>query len=150
MDTTLPIDPVCGMKVDPATRLRLDHRGTTYYFCAPSCLDRFRADPARYLEPLPDAPAADPEAVYTCPMHPEVRQQGPGACPICGMALEPAMVTLDEGPNHELIDMSRRFWIAAALGLPVMLFAMGEMIGVVPHLAPAASRLADGIQLALA
>ena len=150
MDTTLPIDPVCGMKVDPATRLRLDHRGTTYYFCAQSCLDRFRADPARYLEPLPDAPAADPEAVYTCPMHPEVRQQGPGACPICGMALEPAMVTLDEGPNHELIDMSRRLRVAVVLGFPIMAFAMAEMLA--PDVVHRAIdlRLADWIQLALA
>src|SRR5262245_19736123 len=150
MDTTLPIDPVCGMKVDPATRLRLDHRGTTYYFCAPSCLDRFRADPARYLEPLPDAPAADPKAVYTCPMHPEVRQQGPGACPICGMALEPAMVTLDEGPNHELIDMSRRLRVAVLLGFPIMAFAMAEMLA--PDVVHRAIdlRLADWIQLALA
>ena len=150
MDTTLPIDPVCGMKVDPATRLRLDHRGTTYYFCAQSCLDRFRADPERYLEPAPDAPAADPEAVYTCPMHPEVRQQGPGACPICGMALEPAMVTLDEGPNHELIDMSRRLRVAVLLGFPIMAFAMAEMLA--PDVVHRAIdlRLADWIQLALA
>src|SRR4029079_17577878 len=78
--------------------------------------------------PAPPAPPADPAAISTCPMHPEVRQQGPGACPICGMALEPAMVTLDEGPNHELIDMTRRFWLPAGLGLPVMLFAMAEML----------------------
>ena len=97
------------MQVDPATPLRTDYQGRTYYFCAKGCLDRFRADPARYLEPAAAAPPADPNAVYTCPMHPEVRQQGPGACPICGMALEPAMVTLDEGPNVELIDMPLRY-----------------------------------------
>src|SRR3982751_5840565 len=128
MDTTFPVDPVCGMRVDPATPLHTQHAGTTYYFCAQSCLDRFRAEPARYLDPKPAAPPADLDAVYTCPMHPEVRQQGPGACPFCGMALEPAMVTLDEGPNPELVDMTRRFWIAAALGVPVMIFAMAEMI----------------------
>jgi P-type Cu+ transporter len=150
MDTTFPIDPVCGMKVDPATRLRLDHRGTTYYFCAPSCLDRFRADPARYLGPPEDAPAADPDAVYTCPMHPEVRQQGPGACPFCGMALEPAMVTLDEGPNPELIDMSRRLRVAVLLGVPVMAFAMAEMLAPDAVHRAIDPQLANWMQLALA
>ena len=140
------------MTVDPATPLRLDHGGTTYYFCAQSCLAKFRAEPERYLAPKTSAPPtmAELDAIYTCPMHPEVRQQGPGACPFCGMALEPALVTLDEGPNVELIDMTRRFTVAAGLGLPVMIFAMAEM------LAPAAVhgavdvRLADWVQLALA
>src|SRR4051812_32473633 len=122
--TTQPIDPVCGMAVDPATPLRTDYDGQTYYFCARSCLDRFRAEPQRYLEPKTQAAPADSDAIYTCPMHPEVRQQGPGACPICGMALEPAMVTLDEGPNVELIDMTRRLRAASILGLPIVLFAM--------------------------
>jgi Cu+-exporting ATPase len=147
----MAIDPVCGMTVDESTPLRFDHAGTTYYFCSPGCLAKFSANPATYLDKsrAPE-PMGDPDAIYTCPMHPEVRQKGPGACPFCGMALEPAMVTLDEGPNHELIDMTRRFWIAAALGLPVMAFAMAEMIapdavhGVVdPH-------LANWVQLALA
>jgi P-type Cu+ transporter len=143
------------MTVDASSPLRTDYRGATYFFCNPGCLKKFQADPARYLE-AKSAPeshhqtAPDPDVIYTCPMHPEVRQKGPGACPICGMALEPAMVTLDEGPNYELIDMTRRFWLAAGLGLPVMLFAMGEMLGVVPHLAPPASRVADLIQLAIA
>ena len=140
------------MTVSPETPLRFDHHGTTYFFCAPSCLEKFRASPDRYLAPKTDAPPtmAELEAIYTCPMHPEVRQQGPGACPLCGMALEPAMVTLDEGPNVELIDMTRRFTLAAVLGVPVMAFAMAEM------LAPAAvhrafdPRLADWIQLVLA
>jgi P-type Cu+ transporter len=148
----VPIDPVCGMTVDPATPLRTEYGGTTYYFCAPSCLAKFRAEPDRYLQPKSDAPPtmAELDAIYTCPMHPEVRQQGPGACPFCGMALEPAMVTLDEGPNVELIDMTRRFTLAAVLGVPVMAFAMAEM------LAPAAvhraidPRVADWIQLLLA
>ena len=148
----MPIDPVCGMTVDPATPLRLDHGGSTYYFCAASCLERFRADPASYLAPKTAAPPtmAELDAIYTCPMHPDVRQQGPGACPFCGMALEPAMVTLDEGPNVELIDMTRRFWIAAALGLPVMAFAMAEMIAPDRIHAAIDLRLADWIQLALA
>jgi Cu+-exporting ATPase len=148
----MAIDPVCGMTVDPATPLRTQHGGTTYYFCAPSCLERFRADPERYLAPKTAAPPtmAELDAIYTCPMHPEVRQKGPGACPFCGMALEPAMVTLDDGPNLELIDMTRRFWIATALGLPVMLFAMAEMIAPDRIHAAVDLRLADWIQLALA
>src|SRR6185436_18045702 len=117
------------MTVDPATPLRMDHDGTTYYFCAPSCLAKFRADPESFLGDKPgSAAAADPDAIYTCPMHPEIRQRGPGACPICGMALEPAMVTLDEGPNVELIDMTRRFRAASMLSLPIVLFAMTEML----------------------
>src|SRR5258705_7228377 len=155
MNATLPIDPVCGMTVDPGTPLRMDHRGTTYYFCASSCLARFRANPDSYLggrETRADS-MGDPEAIYTCPMHPEVRQKGPGACPFCGMALEPAMVTLDEGPNVELIDMTRRFQVAAALGLPVMAFAMADMIA--PTFAAAPLRWAgpdavNWIQLLLA
>jgi Cu+-exporting ATPase len=147
------------MQVDPSTDLRAEHGGQTYFFCHPSCRDRFSADPESFLtrrEPgaavrlKPDTTGEVPGTVYTCPMHPEVRQVGPGSCPICGMALEPAMVSADEGPNHELIDMTRRFWIAAALGLPVMLLAMGDMIapGTSEHLLgqPAANLL----QLALA
>ncbi|HYT73617.1 MAG TPA: HAD-IC family P-type ATPase, partial [Vicinamibacterales bacterium] len=129
MSGATAIDPVCGMTVDTSTRLRTEYKGTNYYFCAPGCLARFQTDPNKFLHPAPAAPAAvDMDAIYTCPMHPEVRQRGPGACPFCGMALEPAMVTLEEAPNTELIDMTRRFWIAAALALPVMAFAMVEMI----------------------
>ena len=148
----MAINPVCGMTVDPATPLRMEHGGTTYYFCAASCLEKFRADPAKYLAPKTAAPPtmAELDAIYTCPMHPEVRQKGPGACPFCGMALEPAMVTLDDGPNVELIDMTRRFWIAAALGLPVMAFAMAEMIAPDRIHAAVDLRVADWIQLALA
>ena len=123
----LPIDPVCGMEVDPSTDLRADYNGTTYFFCNPSCLERFTANPVEFLEPR-QPEAAIPGAIYTCPMHPEIRQEGPGSCPICGMALEPERVTLDEGPNPELVDMTRRFTAAALLGLPVMLYAMLEMI----------------------
>jgi P-type Cu+ transporter len=150
MDTTLPIDPVCGMKVDPSTRLRHEHAGTTYYFCAQGCLDRFRADPERYLAPAPAAAPADPDAIYTCPMHPEVRQKGPGACPYCGMALEPAMVTLDDGPNVELIDMTRRFRVASVLALPIVMFAMAEMLAPDVVHRSVDLQLADWIQLALA
>jgi len=142
----LPIDPVCGMEVDPATDLRTDHKGQTYYFCHPSCLERFTADPESFLNPSEPEPVI-PGAIYTCPMHPEVRQVGPGTCPKCGMALEPETVTLDEGPNPELVDMTRRFWMAAAFGLPVMLFAMTEMLA--PEFAHSviAPSLANWIQL---
>jgi Cu+-exporting ATPase len=146
---TVPIDPVCGMEVDPGTDLKTDYQGTTYYFCHPSCLERFKGDPDAVLHPG-DAPPADSDAIYTCPMHPEIRQLGPGSCPICGMALEPAMVTLDEGPNAELIDMTRRFRVAAALGLPVMLFAMAEMFAPGAVHARVDLRVADQVQLALA
>ena len=109
------------MIVDPQTaRFKHDHGGRTYYFCAQGCLDRFAADPAKYLGERTSAPPV-PDAVYTCPMHPEVRQTGPGACPKCGMALEPVEVTADETPNPELDDMSRRFRVSAALAVPLLI-----------------------------
>jgi heavy metal translocating P-type ATPase len=152
---SLPIDPVCGMEVDPSTDLRTDYKGTTYFFCHPSCLERFTADPQSFLEPRePDrnsekraASSEERQAIYTCPMHPEVRQVGPGSCPKCGMALEPERVTLDEGPNPELIDMERRFYTAAILGLPVMLFAMVGMV--VPDFVHRISGWMNWVQLAL-
>ena len=120
-------DPVCGMDVDPATsKHRHDHDGVTYHFCAANCRTKFIADPKRYLAPPAAAPrpVAD-KAIYTCPMHPQIRQVGPGSCPICGMALEPETVTADGGPNTELIDMTRRFWIGLALTIPVLVLEMG-------------------------
>jgi heavy metal translocating P-type ATPase len=120
-------DPVCGMTVDPRTaKHRHAHEGTTYYFCNPRCREKFVADPTKYLSPV-SAPAEPvPEGtIYTCPMHPEIRQVGPGACPICGMALEPDVVTADAAPNAELADMVRRFWIGLALALPVFMLEMG-------------------------
>ena len=108
-----------------------DYKGQTYYFCNPSCLEQFRADPEKFLDPArreADAAAADPQAEYTCPMHPEIRQIGPGACPICGMALEPVAVSLEEQPNHELIDMTRRFWWSAALTAPILAFMVSELL----------------------
>ena len=122
------IDPVCGMSVDPATsKHRFDYQGQTYYFCSASCRSKFAADPAPYLDPRKKKPApVVPEGtIYTCPMHPEIRQIGPGTCPICGMALEPELVTLDDAPNPELVDMTRRFWIGLALTLPVFVLEMG-------------------------
>jgi len=123
------VDPVCGMDVTPgdAAGGSAEHAGTTYWFCNPSCRERFIADPARFLAP-PAPPSGRDTRVYTCPMHPEVRQVGPGSCPKCGMALEPLEVTADEGPNHELVDMTRRFWVSLALTVPVLGLAMGEML----------------------
>jgi Cu+-exporting ATPase len=124
-------DPVCGMHVDPSDAYTHVHDGTTYCFCSEGCVEEFQSDPLEYLDPKSQAAkqASLPQDVpYTCPMHPEVRQIGPGSCPICGMALEPEQVTLDEGPNHELIDMNRRWWISAALSLPLLWIAMSDMI----------------------
>ena len=119
-------DPVCGMNVDPATsKHRFEHQAKTFHFCSARCREKFAADPAKYLEqkePPQEAPAG---TIYTCPMHPEIRQVGPGSCPICGMALEPEVASLDAAPNHELIDMTRRFWIGAALALPPVVLEMG-------------------------
>jgi P-type Cu+ transporter len=124
----LAIDPVCGMKVDPHTStLTADHAGRAYYFCSAGCRTKFIADPAKYLDPG-EAKAAEPVpagTIYTCPMHPEIRQVGPGSCPICGMALEPLLATADAGPNPELIDMTRRFWVGLAITLPVFALEMG-------------------------
>nr|WP_131835042.1 heavy metal translocating P-type ATPase [Ancylobacter aquaticus] len=143
-------DPVCGMDVDPHTAtLKADHNGITYYFCAPGCRAKFVAAPEKYLgERAPAMPV--PEGTeYTCPMHPEIVQVGPGTCPICGMGLEPMLVSLDDGPNHELIDMTRRFWIGLALTAPVFALEMGaHLIPALHHLVPA--NVSNWIQLALA
>ncbi|HTJ63192.1 MAG TPA: HAD-IC family P-type ATPase, partial [Alphaproteobacteria bacterium] len=113
------------MSVDPATaKNHAEHDGTTYHFCGAGCRTKFVADPDKYLNPAPP-PAPVTGAIYTCPMHPEVRQEGPGSCPICGMALEPVTVSAEAAPNHELADMSRRFWIGLVLALPVFLLEMG-------------------------
>jgi Cu+-exporting ATPase len=164
-DSTDAVDPVCGMTVDPARAAgRFEHAGQTYYFCCRGCLEKFKADPARYLTqpraqgmPVtllrkggttahahpPDThashaprhtdaaappPAASLDAEYTCPMHPEVRQKGPGSCPICGMALEPVAVTLDEQPNEELDDMVRRFRWSVALTAPILGVMIAELL----------------------
>ena len=123
------IDPVCGMMVDPhTTQWRADYRGHTYYFCNSSCRTKFANDPQKYLGERTPAPVIE-GAIYTCPMHPEIRQEGPGSCPICGMALEPEMPSADTGPNPELVDMTRRFWIGLALALPVMVVEMSGHFG---------------------
>jgi P-type Cu+ transporter len=126
---TLATDPVCGMMVDPHTaKHRADHAGRPYYFCSAGCRAKFLADPERYLASKErEAPAPVPEGtVYTCPMHPEIRQIGPGSCPICGMALEPVLVEIERGPNPELVDMTRRFWIGLVLTVPVLVLDMGS------------------------
>jgi P-type Cu+ transporter len=162
------VDPVCGMTVDPATAAgHFEYQGTTYHFCNPSCEQKFKANPEKYLHPESAAPESPPPAgtqyicpmdpevrqdhpgscpkcgmalepdlstlpatrvEYTCPMHPEIVRDEPGSCPICGMALEPRTVTVEEPPNPELIDMTRRFWIGAALTLPVFVLAMADML----------------------
>ena len=143
-------DPVCGMDVDPhAGKPQAQHQGRTYYFCCNGCRTKFLSDPARYLDKT--ARAAEPvpsDAVYTCPMHPEIRQVGPGSCPICGMTLEPLLVTADQGPNPELIDMTRRFWIGLALSVPVLALEMGGHLTGLPHFI--GGRTSNWIQLVLA
>ena len=145
-------DPVCGRDVDPATaKHRTEHDGQPYYFCSAGCKAKFEADPARYLTAgsQPAAAPAPEGTVYTCPMHPEIRQIGPGSCPICGMALEPLQVTAEAGPNPELNDMSRRFWIGLALAVPVFLLEMGgHLFPAIHHVVPPA--LSTWIQFVLA
>ncbi len=147
--TVTALDPVCGMTVNPATTPHhADYKGTAYHFCGASCRTKFVGNPLTYLEP---AAAAEPVAEgteFTCPMHPEIRQIGPGSCPICGMALEPLVVTAENGPNHELIDMTRRFWVGLALALPVFVLEMGgHVTGLTMWLG---QQLSNWIQLALA
>jgi len=120
-------DPVCGMTVNPTTsKHRFDYRGETFHFCSASCRTKFAADPVAYFEKDSRPKAAVPEgAIYTCPMHPEIRQVGSGSCPICGMALEPEVASLDAPPNPELADMTRRFWVGLVLALPAVALEMG-------------------------
>ncbi len=122
------VDPVCGMKVTRHSKYHVVHAGSDYFFCSAGCAAKFSADPAKYSDPRPaSAPkASQPDAIYTCPMHPQIRQVGPGNCPICGMALEPvdASVATDD---TELRTMTRRLWMSAALSLPIALMAMTEI-----------------------
>ena len=128
------LDPVCGMTVNPATsKHRHDYKGQTWHFCSNGCRTKFAANPEKYLKPKVEAPPAPAGTIYTCPMHPDVRQVGPGSCPICGMGLEPLLVTADSGPNPELVDMTRRFWIGLALALPVVVLEMGGHLFGLPH-----------------
>jgi Cu+-exporting ATPase len=146
------IDPVCGMSVEPASAAGSHtHAGQTYYFCSLPCRDRFAADPARYLSVQASPPAMPASAAvgqWTCPMHPEIVRAGPGACPICGMALEPLVVSADEERNPELADMTRRFWISVAATAPLLVLAMGGMVPALAHVLPAGVRA--WVELALA
>jgi Cu+-exporting ATPase len=146
---TSAIDPVCGMTVDPLkTPHRQAYHDHTYYFCGSGCRTKFAADPAKYLDKKPAAaPEAPPGTIYTCPMHPQIRQVGPGSCPICGMALEPLEPTAETGPNPELTDMTRRLWVGIALAIPVVVLEMGGHLLNMHIVPPAAS---NWIQLALA
>src|SRR5271165_5528102 len=144
-------DPVCGMTVDPhTTRHRHQYAGRTYYFCSAGCLSKFATDAGNYIglaagkvrEPAPDG------TIYTCPMHPQIRQVGPGTCPICGMALEPELATATSGASPELVDMSRRFWIGLVLAVPT--FAL-EMSGHISNLHTAlGQKSSNWLQFALA
>ena len=127
--TDTHIDPICGMTVADDSPRRFAFEGETYFFCSDHCLKKFSADPAKYVHKAPSPPPSpkregDSAATYTCPMHPEVRQQGPGVCPKCGMALEPEMPSMEEGENPELVDFRRRFWSTLPLTVVVVILAM--------------------------
>jgi heavy metal translocating P-type ATPase len=155
-------DPVCGMAVDPAGGgPRVDYDGETFHFCSEHCRDRFASDPQTHAHPLQPGhehaeapthtfpPAGLEAAEYTCPMHPEIRQPGPGVCPICGMALEPVTVAAEAGPSAELVDMTRRFWTAVALTIPVLVLEMGaQLVPAIDNAVP--DRVSTWLQLALA
>ena len=130
-------DPVCGMVVDPATTVHhASHAGQDYHFCSAGCRAKFSAEPENYLSPVGQSAADVPAGtIWTCPMHPQVRQDHPGPCPICGMALEPELVSADAGPSAEYTDMWRRFRVALVLSIPVLMLEMGG------HLVPALHRL---------
>jgi Cu+-exporting ATPase len=145
---TTVIDPVCGMTVDPAKTAHHSHHGDAdFHFCSAGCLAKFTADPGKYLSNTPRVqPVAASGAMWTCPMHPEVRRQGPGTCPICGMALEPEEPSLDDAPNPELVDFTRRWWVAAVLVVPLLILTMGsELLGL--HLV--SPTISPWLQLAL-
>ena len=159
------LDPVCGMEVVPGkTPHTHEHEGQTFHFCSASCARKFAADPEKYLAPAKQeascchghahhAPAAPsgpvaPGTKYTCPMHPEIVRDGPGSCPICGMALEPMTVSREKPENEELRDMTRRFWTGLVLTLPLFVLEMGNhVLGL--HL-PFSARVSGFAQLALA
>ena len=146
---TMVTDPVCGMKVNSRTAAHhFRVAETNYHFCSSRCLDKFKVNPETFLNPSESDPVEVPEGtIWTCPMHPEIRRDGPGQCPICGMALEPLEPTLEEGPNPELQDMTRRFWISAILALPLVILTFGaELLG----WEPLPMRTSIWVQLALA
>jgi YHS domain-containing protein len=144
-------DPVCGMTVNENSQHQFVHAGQTYYFCCDSCKQKFSKNPQTYLNPE-QAPAAKPvakDAIYICPMDPEIEQIGPGICPICGMALEPKEAIIEED-NSELLDMSRRLKISIALSLPLLLLTMGDMLPGISFHDLLGMRIFDWLQFALA
>src|SRR3989441_5863254 len=154
-------DPVCGMDVVPGQSPggSTDHASKTHWFCSQGCREKFVADPKRYVAPSPTKPAADraiaaaparPRTKWTCPMHPQIVRDEPGSCPICGMALEPMTVTADEGPDLELISMTRRFWIGLAVTAPLLVFMIGDMLPGEPLRRLIPGRAAAWLQLVLA
>ncbi len=161
MSTTVAqIDPVCGMTVDPDHAAgSFDFQDNTYYFCSTHCLHRFREDPEAFLnkpaiQPIgiarpPKEPPAKPGQKYTCPMHPEIIRDGPGSCPICGMALEPMTATADDA-NPELEDMTRRFWVAVVLAIPVFALGMSDLIPGQPLQQRVPMNVLQWVQLVLA
>jgi len=146
-------DPVCGMSVAPgAGKPSLEHAGTTYHFCSQKCHDKFAADPAHFLTETHRQPAAAPSkgTKYTCPMHPEIVRDAPGDCPKCGMALEPMGVPAAvEGPNPELVDFRRRFWIGCVLTVPLLALTMGPLLGLGFVREALGERAAQWVELAL-
>jgi len=131
------IDPICGMTVSPeAAAGEYEFDGTTYYFCSKGCLEKFKNNPSSFIEPPEQTVAPLDDVEYTCPMHPQIVQIGPGSCPICGMALEPRIVTLDDKPDAELSAMTRRFWACLLLTVPVFTLATLEMLSSLQHLIP--------------
>lgn len=138
-------DPVCGMTVDPATPPHhADHAGQSFHFCSAGCRAKFIADPLRYL---PMRRALPRRQARTCPMHSQIRQAGAGSCPICGMALEPAAPSMENRPNPELVDFTRRFWVSAVLAVPLLVLTMGtDILGL--HFV--SSQIPPWLQLALA
>jgi Cu+-exporting ATPase len=147
------IDPVCGMSVTiEGAEHTAKYSGAAHYFCSARCHEKFLTDPEMYLSGAHlNAVEEMPEGtIYTCPMHPEIRQVGPGSCPICGMALEPETFSLDDGPDPELVDMRRRFWVSSVFTIPLFIYAMGDLIPGQPFANLVEPAIAQWIQLAMA
>ena len=131
------IDPICGMTVDPANAAgKYERNGSMYYFCSKGCLEKFTNDPESFVKAHQKPKESLDGIEYTCPMHPQIVQIGPGSCPICGMALEPRVVSLDDNPDVELSAMTRRFWLSLLLTVPVFTMATMEMISGLEHVIP--------------
>ncbi len=154
IETKLELDPVCGMTVDPNRAAgSYEYKGKTYYFCSKHCVHRFAENPEQFLKPEPPATVqiqTRPGQKYTCPMHPEIVRDAPGSCPICGMALEPVTVSLEDEENPELVDMNRRFWVCLFLAIPVFAIGMSDLIPGEPLQHRVGQSTLNWIQLVLA